>query len=430
MVLNQNAGRFEQESRREFLKRSAHVGVGLTLTQWLGLSSLFAQPAKAKARSCIVLWMAGGPSQLDTWDPKPGRATGGEFKTIGTAVDGIEISEHLPNVASEMKQLAVIRSMTSREGNHRRARYLAHSGYPPQGPTRHPSLGAIVSKALASKDVELPPFVSLNGPSLGPGLLGVDFAPFVVRDPSRPIENLEYPSGVTQARFDERLALLSKLETEFQTSHRGEEAAGHWTMVEKAVQLMRSPAIDAFDLSLEDQRHRESFGLNPFGQGCLAARRLVERGVRYVEVELGGWDTHQDNFETTRSLMAALDPAMSGLIRDLRERGLLESTLVVWMGEFGRTPKINRRGGRDHYPQVWSVVLAGGGVAGGQVIGATDAEGYEIRERPVTVPDLFASICHSLGIDPQGVNYSSLGRPIQVTDEGKPLPELFGSSTL
>lgn len=225
--------------------------------------------------------------------------------------------------------------------------------------------------------MELPPFVSLNGPSAGSGLLGVDFAPYVVRDPSRPIENLELPSGVTRARFDERLALLSKLETRFQSSHRGGEAEGHWATVDKAIQLMRSRSIDAFDVSLEKERLRESFGLNAFGQGCLAARRLVERGVRYVEVELGGWDTHQNNFETTRSLMATLDPAMSSLIRDLRERGLLESTLVVWMGEFGRTPRINNRGGRDHYPKAWSVALAGGGVEGGQVVGATDIDGHE-----------------------------------------------------
>ena len=214
--MNEDACRCEEGSRREFLRRSASAGVGLTLTQWLGLSSVFAQPATGKARSCIVLWMAGGPSQLDTWDPKPGRSTGGEFKTIGTAVDGIEISEHLPKVAAEMKDLAVIRSMTSREGNHQRARYLAHTGYPPQGPTRHPSLGAIVAKELASKELELPPFVTLNGPSLGPGLLGVGFTPFVVRDPTRSIENLEYPLGVSRARFAERLDLLSKLETDEQ----------------------------------------------------------------------------------------------------------------------------------------------------------------------------------------------------------------------
>ncbi len=234
--MSEDAFTYEAGSRREFLRRSVSASFGLTLTQWLGLSSVFAQPAAGKARSCIVLWMAGGPSQLDTWDPKPGRPTGGEFRGIETTVDGIRISEHLPKVAFEMNDLAVIRSMTSREGNHQRARYLAHTGYPPQGATRHPSLGAVVAQELASKEMELPPFVSLNGPSAGSGLLGVDFAPFVVRDPSRPIENLELPSGATRARFDERLALLSKLETRFQSSHRGGEAEGHWATVDKAIQ--------------------------------------------------------------------------------------------------------------------------------------------------------------------------------------------------
>ena len=410
--------------RRDFLLRSAGVTASLGLTEWLSLSSLFA--SESKPRSCIVLWMAGGPSQLDTWDPKPESRNGGEFGAIETAVSGIRVSEHLPKLASEMKELAVIRSMTSREGNHQRARYLVHTGYTPQGPTTHPSLGALAASRLAEKEPELPPFISINGPSAGPGILGVNYAPFVVRDPTRPIDNLSYPRRVDKKRFDRRYDLLQKMEARFLKEHPAVEAEGHWATVQKAVELMHSPSLDAFDLSQEKASLKESYGENGFGQGCLMARRLVERGVRYVEVELNGWDTHTNNFETTRELMGSHDPAMATLIRDLRERELADSTLVVWMGEFGRTPRINGRGGRDHYPSAWSAVLAGGGIKGGQVIGATNANGEEIRERPVSVPDLFASICHSLGIDPEDVNLSPLGRPITVTDGGKMVQELFG----
>jgi hypothetical protein len=413
--------------RRVFLKTSLRAGLSLSLTQRLGAATFFEEEnPEANARAVIVLWMAGGPSQIDTWDPKPGRPTGGDFAAIESTVSGIRVSEHLPQLAREMKHLALIRSMTSREGNHQRARYLAHSGYPPQGPTAHPALGALVAKELVDREPELPPFVSINGPSLGPGILGVELAPFVIRDPTRPIENLSPPRSVDQARFQKRFDLLKSLEESFLETHPAPEASSHWAVVEKAAALMQSQSLDAFDLSKEKASLREEYGNTTFGQGCLMARRLVEKGVRYVEVELGSWDTHTNNTETTRNLMGVLDPAMATLVRDLDSRGLLSSTLVVWLGEFGRTPRINGRGGRDHYPKAWSAVVAGGGVQGGQVLGATDANGEEIRERPVQVPDLFASLCHALGIDPDGVNYTPLGRPIPFTDHGVVASELFG----
>jgi hypothetical protein len=219
-------------NRRDLLKNALSASVGLTLAERLGVATLFAEDERAKARSVILLWMAGGPSQIDTWDPKPGRPTGGDFRAIETTVSGVRISEHLPQLAREMKHLAVVRSMTSREGNHQRARYLVHSGYPPQGPTAHPALGALVAKELVETSPELPPFISINGPALGPGILGVGFAPFVIRDPTRPVENLEYGRDVDRARFDRRLELLKRLEEGFLSTHPAPEAEGHWTMVE------------------------------------------------------------------------------------------------------------------------------------------------------------------------------------------------------
>lgn len=413
-------------SRRDLLKMGLQTGAALTFSQVLGLTSLFAQPQN-KVRSCILLWMAGGPSQLDTFDPKPGTSTGGEFKAISTVVPGIQISEHLPLVAKQMKEIAIVRSMTSREGNHDRARYYVHAGYSPAGVTQHPSFGAIVAKELVEKSQNLPAYVSINGPGMGAGLLGVNFAPFLIRNPEKPPENLSLSDRVTRERFEDRMDLLNMVNHEFHESHVQEDIQDREMVYSRALHLMNSPSITAFDLGREKDSVRRRYGDSRIGNGCLMARRLVESGVRFVEVEMSGWDTHVDNFKTTRELMGQLDPAFSALVEDLKQTGLLDSTLLVWMGEFGRTPEINANAGRDHWPQSWCAALAGCGIQGGQVIGATDAKGVEIVQNPVTVPDLYATLCKCLGIDDSKYNSSPLGRPIRVVDYGKAVQPLLGA---
>lgn len=411
-------------NRRQLLKWAVQGGVTLSFSQVLGVSTLFAG-STAKAKSCIVLWMAGGPSQIDTFDPKPGTSTGGEFKAISTAVDGIQISEHLPLVAKEMKDLAVIRSMTSKEGNHDRARYYVHTGYARAGVTQHPSFGSVVAKELIDKSQGLPAYVSINGPAAGAGLLGVNFAPFVIRNPEKPPENLAYSNRITRERFDDRMQLLDTVNAQFTSTHKQEDIIKKEAIYQRAMDLMNSPSLTAFDLEKEQNSVRDRYGRNKTGLAFLMARRLVEHGVKFVEVEMSGWDTHSDNFTETKALMQELDPAYSALISDLRERGLLQSTLVVWMGEFGRTPKINGKGGRDHWPQNWSAVIAGGGIRGGQAIGSTDKNGAWIEERAISVPDLYATLCRCLAIDETKYNSSPLGRPIRIVDQGKPVTELI-----
>ena len=411
-------------SRRQLLKWTVRGGAALSFSQVLGVSTLFAG-STAKAKSCIVLWMAGGPSQIDTFDPKPGTSTGGEFKAISTSVAGIQVSEHLPQVAKEMKDLAVIRSMTSKEGNHDRARYYVHTGYSPAGVTQHPSFGSVVAKELIAKSQSLPAYVSINGPAAGAGLLGVNFAPFIIRDAEKPPENLTYSNRVTKDRFEDRMQLLDAVNANFRSNHSQAEIEKKEAVYQRAIDLMNSPSLAAFDVEKEPAAIRDRYGRTKTGAAFLMARRLVENGVRFVEVEMSGWDTHNDNFKETQALMKELDPAYASLIRDLRERGLLESTLVVWMGEFGRTPKINAKAGRDHWPQNWCAVLAGGGIRGGQAIGATDQNGMSIDDRAVSVPDLYATLCHCLGIDETKYNSSPLGRPIRIVDKGNPVAELI-----
>ena len=447
-------------SRRGFLGSSLGAGLGMFLSGGLlgGVGPFgrraFGQEAPkllpATADRCILLWMEGGPSQLDTFDPKPGRETGGPFQAIQGSVPGMTFAEHLPMVAAQAKKLAVIRSMTSKEGDHRRARYFVHTGYPPMTTAEHPSLGAIVAHHRSNPDFALPSFISVAGASVGAGYFGAEDAPFIVPQVSEKgatIANLKAPTD--DAHLDRRLQLLADLEQEFAGARASDPVAAHEAMYKKAVRMMRSPLIEAFDLSHEPAELKAAYGLKAedpaeaarrqgnaanlrragrrgnFGMGCLLARRLVERGVPIVEVTLGGWDTHDDNFERVPELCRELDPGFATLLTDLESRGLLERTLVVWMGEFGRTPKINpQRKGRDHFPKAWSAVLAGGGVKGGQVIGKTDADGQEVADRPVTVPDLMRTFCRAFAIDADKVNHSG-PRPIKLVEGGTAVKELI-----
>jgi uncharacterized protein (DUF1501 family) len=386
-----------------------------------------AASANKSGKSCILLWMNGGPSHIDTFDPKPGAATGGPFKAIDTSVRGVKICEHLPQLAQQARHLAIVRSMTSKEGNHDRGQYLMHTGYAPSGTLKHPSFGAWVSHELGDPNFELPNFVSIRGPSVSSGFLGVEHNPFTVQNPSQGVRNLAAAKDVDTARFAGRMEALSIAQDAFRVETRSPAVANHDEIYKKAVRLMRSPLAKAFDLNDEPAAVREAYGENDFGRGCLMARRLIETGVRFVEVTLDGWDTHIDNFSKITYLMRDLDPAMATLVGELDERGRLDDTLVIWMGEFGRTPKIGKNDGRDHYPAAWCTVLAGGGVRGGQVYGATDGEGAKVASNPVTVPDYFATLATLLGMDPQREEVSPVGRPIAISDNGRPIAALIKS---
>ncbi|HZY90825.1 MAG TPA: DUF1501 domain-containing protein [Gemmataceae bacterium] len=414
-------------SRRDALKLAAAGVTGVSLSGWLGVLAGRAAATQAKHKACILLWMDGGPSHKDTFDMKPGTANAGEFQPIPTAVPGLQISEHFPKLAKLMNHAAVVRGMSTGEGAHGRAKYYLHTGYKEgQGGLTYPSLGAIVSAELGRPQFPLPNFVSVGNRSFGPGFLGARHQPLIVTDPARGVENLKSPAAADH--FRGRVGLLEEMEQAFFREHKAGAATDHRTTYHRAMTLMKSREAKAFDLALEPAASRAAYGKSRFGDGCLLARRLVEAGVSFVEVTLGGWDTHQNNFERVKTLSQQADPAMSALIADLRQRGMLDSTLVLWMGEFGRTPKINARGakpGRDHYPRAWSAVLAGGGVKGGQVVGKTDKEGATVVERPTSALDFMATVCRLLGIDYNKQNIAN-SRPIRIVDKGaKPLTELL-----
>jgi hypothetical protein len=409
-------------SRRDLLKLSAAGVLTGSLSGWLQVLAARAAEAGARHKSCILLWMDGGPSHKDTFDLKPGTAQGGPFRAIPTNVPGIQISEHFPRVAQLMNHGAIIRSMSTGEGAHGRARYYLHTGYREGvGGLSYPSLGAIASAEIGRPDNPLPNFVCVNGRTygVGSGFLGPRHQPLVVTDPARGVENLRPLVAGTQ--FDGRVGLLEEMEQGFFRDRPSAVGTAHHATYQRAVGLMHDGGAQAFDIAREPAATRTAYGNSRFGHSCLVARRLVEAGVSFVEVNLGGWDTHQDNFNRVRQLSTQVDPAMSSLITDLRQRGLLDSTLVIWMGEFGRTPRINNRGarpGRDHYPRAWSTALFGGGLRGGQVVGRTDAEGATVTERPVSAIDFLATVCRILGIDHTKMTPTPSGRPVRIVDRG------------
>jgi hypothetical protein len=414
-------------SRRSFLRAVGAGAIGASFLGWKDAVALQAPSLRRRGMSCILLFMRGAPSQFETFDPKPGTTNGGPTRAIQTAVSGIQIAEPWTNVAQAMRDIALIRSVNNREGEHQRATYQLHTGYVPAGGVRFPSIGSLVAQQIGPRDFDLPHFVSIGNrfSTIGSGFLGMAYAPFVVTNPNQMPNNSQLPSGTGVDRFNRRLELMRDLEADFAETGGRARVQEHRATYDNAAQMVRSPRLRAFDLSAEPGPMRDRYGRSPFGQGCLLARRLVENGVTFVEVDSNGWDTHQDNFERTRTLSEPTDRAFGALVTDLRERGLLERTLVIWMGEFGRTPRINGNQGRDHFPRAWTVALAGGGIRGGRVVGATSATGNDITQRPVSVPDLFCTFCHALGINPRRENITSIGRPIRIVDGGEPVRELF-----
>jgi uncharacterized protein (DUF1501 family) len=417
------------DSRRDFLRFAAAGAAMTSASGWFGQMAAQAGGSGVKHKSCILLWMAGGPSQKDTFDMKPGTKDAGEFKPIATSVPGIQISEHFPKLAGLMQHAALVRSMNTPEGGHARAKYYMHTGYREGiGGLAYPSLGAIASAELGRDDLPLPNFVSVGNNAYGAGFLGARHQPLIVNDPDRGVANLAPQDGMRQ--FDKRAGLLEEMEAGFARTKSAPIISDHRTTYQRAVTLMRSKEAQALDLSREPATARSAYGGSKFGNGCVLARRLVEAGIPFVEVFQDGWDTHANNFPKVKELSREVDPAMSTLVTDLKTRGLLDSTLVIWMGEFGRHPKVTSKNGqtagRQHYPRAWTTALLGGGVKGGQVIGRTDKEGAEITERPVSGLDFLATVCQLLGIDYMKQNQTPVGRPIRIVEKGAtPIKELI-----
>ncbi|VTS05641.1 DUF1501 domain-containing protein [Tuwongella immobilis] len=424
-------------NRRHFMSHVAGLSA-LAAPSASFLSGLHAQAPTMKKnhKSLIVLWMSGGPTTLDLWDPKPGHPNGGLFKPMNTAASGVQLTEHLPNVAKQMKNLALIRSLTTSEGDHMRGTQLMHTGMSPNPIVEYPQIGSVLAQQMAEQANDVPPFIAINGARLNNGgFLGMKYAPFTIQNPGSPPENIRPPKevGEVATRMERRATLFNSLESRFQSSTGipTDAAKAHKDVYDKALNLVVSSRKDVFSLDKEPTALQAEYGNNPFGKGCLLARKLVEAGSLCVQVELGGWDMHQNIFAALHTTgmtgrLDILDKAMGALTRDLKDRGLLESTVIMWMGEFGRTPRINQNGGRDHYPRAWSVVVGGGSIKGGQAFGATDAGGEAVKDNPVRIQDVFATVYKGLGLDPTTQVRDNLGRPMAIAGEGKPISALVG----
>jgi hypothetical protein len=366
-------------------------------------------------KSCILLWLAGGPSQVDTFDLKPGLTP---FKEIETAAPELRISEGFPRLARLAKRLSLVRTLHSNDPNHATATYLLHTGYRKAADLQHPHVGSVICQELGERG-DLPATIVIGGdPQCGAGFLPGEKGPVVFDRLESPAEDVK--PAFSRDRFEKRWRMLSALDRKFGEARDERLVDERRRAYERAYRVLTSEKVKAFDLSREEPGR---YGTAPFGQACRLARRLVEAGVRFVEVSLGDWDSHAANEAAHRPLMETLDTGFAALLADLQERRLLDSTLVLCMGEFGRTPQVNAAQGRDHWTKCWSVALAGGGVAGGRVVGETD--GRSIVRRPVGVGDLFATVLRSQGVDPAKEVTTSGGRPLRLSDGGAPVGQLF-----
>ena len=415
----------DRQHRRDFLRLAGAGGLAY-LTPLGTLLARRAEKTRGVPTSVIVLWMNGGPSQLETWDPKPGTRIAAGTGAIATAVKGVQLAPGLERVAEEMGSVALVRSMTSKEGDHERGTYTVKTGFRPDPTVVHPSIGAVLCHQLPAAGVEIPRHVSIlpdQWPTRG-GYLGDEFNAFRTGDPAGPVPDTR--SFLPPGRDAARLRDLDVLEAGFRAGRERQAAATrHVETVRGARAMMSSEQLAAFDVSREPLALRREYGDTAFGRGCLAARRLTEVGVRCVEVTLSGWDTHANNHAGVASQLKILDPAMSGLLKDLRQRGLLEKTIVVCAGEFGRTPQVNAAFGRDHWPHSFTVALAGGPIVGGTVVGESDPEGGEKAKSPVSVGDLHATILHACGVDFAKVQRTATGRTVPLA-EGKVVAALLG----
>jgi hypothetical protein len=416
--------RTEHLSRRAFLKGTLVTGTGLALPNWGGLfgSQTIAADAVRRSKRCILLWMNGGASQIDTFDMKPGHVNGGPFRPISTKIAGIQVCEYLPRMADRVDRLAIIRSMRTQSPDHPDGIYHMHTCYKMSERTPHPEIGAMIAKYTGNPDADLPGFVRM-GPTgnAGSGYLGPKYEPFSIdRNGRLPYFTSSHLAPDAEERRNE---LLRFVEEQHAKDNPAEPFASHVQAKERSWRLLKAKSV--FDISKDWPKARERYGDTEFAKGCLMARRLVEAGVPFVEVGQDNYDSHADNFVCHKANMQVLDQAWSGLLDDLAERGLLQDTLVVWMGEVGRTPQINNRAGRDHFIRAWTIVLAGGGIKGGQVYGSTTEDGREVKDNPVSEGDLFATVYTTLGINPRAQHYVGT-RPVWATPEGsRPVRELL-----
>ncbi|TWU57791.1 DUF1501 domain-containing protein [Rubripirellula reticaptiva] len=422
-------------SRRHWLKSASASVATVASSGWLPTLSAATEVAGRERKHCILLWMSGGPSQIDTFDMKPKHGNGGSIKEVSTSVPGIRFSEHLPRLAKHADSLAILRGVSTKEGDHQRGATLMRTGFMTGAPVNYPSIGCSLSKALVSdfgSDGTLPAYVTIApGPlgreSIRPGFLGPKYAATAVEASGVDaqafaqlrVDFLDRAGNITSKRMETRLKLWRSMQQDYLQSRPSDNVIAHDTVYRSAIEMMNSDAKSAFDLSSESNEVREKYGRGSFGQGCLMARRLIERGAPLVEVTLGdglGWDTHADNFAAVGRLCEQLDRGWATLMDELRDRDLLERTTILWAGEFGRTPQINNMGGRDHYPQAFTCVLAGGGVAGGQAYGETSKDGREVVDGKMDQKDLLSTLCGALGVNPSTENIAEGGRPIAIAD--------------
>jgi hypothetical protein len=438
-------------NRRHFLKHVAgYSAMALPGLQFLRTIQANAQQMRRNNKSLIIMWMGGGPATIDIWDLKPGRPTGGDFRPMDTAAPGVQICEHMPRTAAQMRNLAIIRSLTTTEGDHNRGTILMHTGYTPNPALNFPSIGAVVSQQgpqmQGYQSISLPTYISIGGGQMaaGPGFLGMNYAPFTVQNPGSPPENLtarnlQGSQMEKMERVHRRQRFFYDLENTFvgsQADHLNtpEERAkmsdaskAHKEVYQKAFSLVASKDGDVFSFKGEPQRVLDEYGTSQFGRSALLARRLVEGGVSAVELSMGGWDTHGQNFNALRTRqLPPIDQGIGALVKDLVDRGMWQNTVLLWMGEFGRTPRINQNAGRDHWARCWSILLGGGAIRGGQVYGSTDEDGMSVANNPVRISDVFATVYRALGIDPTTQVRDPIGRPFNISGEnGRPVAALL-----
>ncbi|MEM9702025.1 MAG: DUF1501 domain-containing protein [Planctomycetota bacterium] len=411
-------------TRRTALAAAASMGLSFALPPLSARAA--SRRGEEREKSLLILWMQGGMSQLETFDPHPGTSIGGPTTTIGTSLKGVQFADLLPQSAEHAHKLNVVRSMVSAEGDHERATYFLKTGFRPDPTVQHPAAGAVAAGVQPPAGLEIPAHIALNPGQWPPrgGYLGPGLDAFQVHEPGRPPANLR--DVATPNRRKRRLAGLEALSQSFAFGRPGQlRRTRHAEATEEALRMMDSPQVKAFEIDEEPDELKAAYGDTAFGRGCLTARRLIETGVRAVEVTLDGFDTHADNFGGMRTQTETLDPALATLLDDLTNRDLLDSTIVLVMTEFGRTPRINPLDGRDHWPKGFSCLVGGGGLVSGRVIGATDPSGEKDPTDPVQVQDLYATIYAALGIDHEYEEMTPIGRPLKRV-EGSPLEALLG----
>lgn len=420
--------KLDELSRRKFMQYSAKalLGVGLASTS----SNSFANQlvGKPTAKSVIYIYLSGGMSHLDTFDPKPDWEQQGPVQAIESNVSGIRISEYLPQLAQRMNHMALIRSMTSNQGAHEPGSYFMHTSYAKRGTIRHPGLGAWLNSMSGKTNSTLPGNIRIGGSNNAPGgagFLDAKYEPLHLGDPDSGLPYVNRHHSVDEIELQERLAIAQMMDLSFHKKYPAKQVKSYNDVYTEAIRLMKSKDLAAFDLNQEPAAIRTRYGTSRFGKGCLLARRLVEHGVRFVEVTGGGWDTHDDNHARVAELCNPLDQGVAALLDDLHYRGLLDETLVVIGTEFGRSPEINGNAGRNHHPSVFSCALAGGGIQGGQIYGASDERASAVADNAVTVPDFNATIAYALGLPVDKVVYSPSGRPFTIADKGQPIKALF-----